>query len=173
MHIDIKYNQDLDEFTYDLSLEMRLKNYITKHFPLVYAIQTLAPIYLVGGSIRDLILAKHPKDLDFVILGKEQQDWVLKVFEAFHINYQLNRFGGYKFTYNDIPIDLWLTDDLFSSMEYNVDGLYYYLNTNTLLSLTFNDFENNGLKLVNPHNNIEKGRLKKLTKFEKEYKNTN
>ena len=74
MHIDIKYNQDLDEFTYDLSLEMRLKNYITKHFPLVYAIQTLAPIYLVEGSIRDLILAKHHKDLDFVILGKEQQD---------------------------------------------------------------------------------------------------
>lgn len=38
MKINIKYNINLDEFTSDSSLEMRLKNYIDKHFSLAYVI---------------------------------------------------------------------------------------------------------------------------------------
>ena len=67
MNIPIKYNDTLDEFTYDLSLQMRLENYINKHFYPAYIISSLAPIYLLGGSIRDLILARKPKDLDFIV----------------------------------------------------------------------------------------------------------
>ena len=58
-------------------------------------------------------------------------------------------------------------------MQYNVDGLYFDLRTNSLLSLTFDDFYKNGLKLINPENNIENGREKKLTKFERLYLNDN
>ena len=173
MKIDIKYNEYLDEFTYDLSLEMRLQNYINNHFFPAYTIAKLAPIYLVGGSIRCLIYAKKPKDMDFVVLGKEQLDWVLKVFKTYNIDFKLNRFGGYKFIYNDTEIDLWLAEDLLPSMQYNVDGLYFDLRTNSLLSLTFDDFNKNGLKLINPENNIENGREKKLAKFERLYLNNN
>lgn len=173
VNLDIKYNDELDEFTYDLSLVMRLRNYINNHFYPAYTISKLAPIYLVGGSIRDLMFAKKPKDMDFVVLGKEQLDWVLKVFNVFNIEYNLNRFGGYKFTYEDTEIDLWLADDLFSSMQYNVDGLYFDLRTNSLLSLTFADFNKNGLRLINPENNIENGREKKLIKFEEQYSKNN
>ena len=70
-------------------------------------------------------------------------------------------------------IDLWLTNDLLSSIQYNVDGLFFDLKNNSLLSLTFEDFINNGLKLVNPENNIEKVREKKLIKFEEKYKRDN
>lgn len=173
MNVDLKYNKCLDEFTYDLSLEMRLQNYINNHFYPAYIIAKLAPIYLVGGSIRSLIYAKKPKDMDFVILGKEQLDWVLKVFKACNIDFKLNRFGGYKFIYDNAEVDLWLAEDLFSSMQYNVDGLYFDLRTNSLLSLTFDDFNKNGLKLINLENNIENGREKKLIKFEKQYLNNN
>ena len=169
MNIDIKYNEDLDEFTYDLSLATRLKNYINNHFYPAYTISMLAPVFLVGGSIRDLISAKRPKDMDFVVLGKDQLDWILTVLGRFNIKFNLNRFGGYKFVYGDTEIDLWLTEDLFSSMQYNVDGLYFDLRTNTLLSLTFDDFTKNGLKMINPENNIENGREKKLIKFENQY----
>ncbi len=169
MKIEIKYNEHLDEFTYDLSLAMRLQNYINNHFPPAYTIAKLAPIYLVGGSIRCLIYAKKPKDMDFIVLGKEQLDWVLKVFKTYNIDSKRNRFGGYKFTYDDTEVDLWLAEDLFSSMQYNVDGLYFDLRTNSLLSLTFDDFNKNGLRVINPENNIENGREKKLTKFEKQY----
>lgn len=171
MNIPIKYNDVDDEFINDLTLQMRLENYIKRHFYSAYIIARLVPIYLVGGSIRDLIYAKRPKDLDFVVLGKENLDWIMQVFEKFGINYSFNSFGGFKFEYNNIKIDLWLNDDLFSSMQYNVDGLFFNLNNNSLLSLTFEDFVNNGLKLLNSENNIEKGREKKLVIFERNYLN--
>lgn len=170
MNIDIKYNNN-QEFIHDLSLQMRLKNYINYHFYPAYVISELAPIYLVGGSIRDLINATKPKDLDFVILGQEHLDWVLTVLNAYKIKFTLNKFGGYKFTYNNTEIDLWLTEDLFSSMQYNLDGLYFDLRTNSLLSLTFADFYENGIKLINPENNIYNGREKKLNKFAQNYLN--
>lgn len=171
MIINIKYNENEDEFTNDLTLEMRLSKYINKHFYPAYIISSLAPIYLLGGSIRDLILAKEPKDLDFIVLGKEHLDWVLKVLNRFDIELKLNKFGGYKFNYEGTSIDLWLADDLFSSIQYNVDGLFFDLRTKSLESLTFNDFINNGLREVNPNNNIKNGREKKLIKFQNEYLN--
>ena len=101
-----------------------------------------------------------------MVLNKENLDWVLKVLEKFNINYTLNRFGGFKFNYKGTDIDLWLAEDLYSAIEYNVDGLFYDIKTDRLLSLTFEDFLNNGLKLINPENNIEKGRKLKLLEFE-------
>ena len=97
---------------------------------------------------------------------KVQIEWVLQVLEVYNISYTLNRFGGYKINYNDTVVDLWLAEDLFSSQQYNVDGLYFDLRTNFLLSVTFDDFRKNGLKEVNKENNIENDRLKKLVKFE-------
>lgn len=169
MKIEIKYNEEIDEFTSDLTLETRLKKYIKSHFYPAIAISSLAPTYLLGGSIRDLILASHPKDLDFVVLGIENLDWVLQVLTKFNIKYEKNRLGGFKFNYEGTDIDLWLTNDLFSSIEYNIDGLFYDVKNNSLLSLTFEDFLSNGIKKINEENNIEKGRLLKLEKFAKTY----
>lgn len=66
---------------------------------------------------------------------------------------------------------MWITDDLFSSIQYNVDGLLYSLNKDTLVSLTFDDFNKNGIREVN--NNIENNRIIKLLKFEEECKKLN
>ena len=174
MKIDIKYNENFDEFTNDLTLQMRVENYIRKHFLPVYAISAITPVYLLGGSIRDLIYAKHPKDMDFVVMGEENLDYILSFFEKFNINYRYNSFGGFKFNYNDVEIDLWVTNDLFSAIEYNVDGLFYDLNNNSLISLTFDDFMKNGLKLINSSNNNPKSeRNKKLIKFDKEFRSDN
>lgn len=38
MVLKIKYNETKDEFTNDLSLEMRIKRYIHKHFEIAYTI---------------------------------------------------------------------------------------------------------------------------------------
>lgn len=69
--------------------------------------------------------------------------------------------------YAEKPKDL---DFVFSAIEYNVDGLFFDLKTNSLISLTFKDFIDNGLKLMNKENNIEKGRIEKLKKFEKRFR---
>lgn len=79
MEFNIKYNEKLDEFTSDLSLQMRIKNYIEHHFYPVFAIATMAHTFLVGGSIGDLILAQTPKDMDFVVLGTENNDLILSL----------------------------------------------------------------------------------------------
>lgn len=168
MKINIKYN---DEFPQDSSLEMRLKKYINKYFPIAYIISEFAPIYLVGGTIRDLICARRPKDMDFVVIGKEHFDEVLKILDDYNIKLGLNKLGGYKFNYEGIEVDLWQAEDLFPSIQYNVDGLFFDLKTNSLLSITFEDFIKNGLKLINPENNIENGRENKLKLFEEEYLN--
>lgn len=165
----IKYNDIDDEFMLDLSLEMRLDRYIKNHFYPAKAISTLSPIYLIGGGIRDLMNAKIPKDLDFVVLGEDEK-WIQEVFKAFKIEPGRNRFDGFKFEYNDTIIDLWLTKDLFSAMQYNVDGILYDVKNKRMISLTYNDFLKNGLREINPENNIDNGRVKKLLKFEKEHK---
>lgn len=58
MNVDIKYNDNKDKFTYDFNLETRFKKYIEKHFYPAFTISDLCQIYLIGGSIRDLIYAK-------------------------------------------------------------------------------------------------------------------
>lgn len=171
MKIKIFYNDKEDEFSRDLCLEDRLKKYIEKSFYPAFVIAHLSDIYLLGGSIRDLIFAKEPQDLDFVVLGKENKEWVLQVLNKFNVNYEINRLGGYKFTYNGTKVDLWLSDDLFSSIEYNVDGLFYNLKNNSMLSVTFQDFMDNNLRKVNENNNIDKGRILKLEEFAKRYLN--
>lgn len=173
MEVHLHYNKQEDEFSRDLSLGGRVRNYIKKNFYPAYAIAMLAPVYLVGGAIRDLLYAKKPKDLDFVVLGSDNLEWVQMVLEKYAISYTLNRFGGFKFQYNGVAIDLWLAEDLFSSMQYNVDGLFFDVRNNSLLSFTFNDFLQNGVRLVNGENNIEKGRELKLSAFEKKIRKEN
>ncbi|MBD9085640.1 hypothetical protein EGP64_03115, partial [bacterium] len=95
---------------------------------------------------------------------------ILEIFQKYNINFAYNRFGGYKINYHGTQIDLWTNNDLYSAIQYNVDGLFFYLNDNILLSFTFDDFKKNGLRLINKDNNIEKGRKEKLIQFEQNFK---
>lgn len=171
MVLEIKYNDTDDEFMQDINFQMRIQRYIKNHFFPAYTISKRSNIYLLGGGIRDLLVAKTPKDLDFVVLGNDEE-WINEVLKIYKIHPDRNRFGGFKFEYNGTKIDLWLSEDLFSAIQYNIDGLIYDVKNNSLISLTFADFLKNGLRLVNPNNNIEKGREKKLLKYESEYKDS-
>lgn len=163
LKIKVKYNNE--------TLEKRIENYIKNNFEVAYEIASFVPVYLLGGAIRDLIMDNVPKDLDFIVLGMEYSKDILEVLNKYKIDFNYNHFGGYRINYNGVHVDLWASNDLFSAVQYNVDGLFFYLNDNNLISFSFDDFVKNGLKLINPDNNIEKGREKKLLQFEKDYKN--
>lgn len=169
MILEIKYNDNDDEFMQDIDFKMRIQRYIENHFYPAFTISRLSNIYLLGGGIRDLLVGKISKDLDFVVLGSDEE-WINEVFRIYKIHPDRNRLGGFKFEYNGTKIDLWLSEDLFSAIQYNIDGLLYDVKNNSLISLTFDDFLKNGLRLINPNNNIEKGREQKLLKYESEYK---
>ena len=82
--------------------------------------------------------------MDFVVLGSDEE-WINEVFRIYKIHADRNRLGGFKFEYNGTKIDLWLSEDLFSAIQYNIDGLLYDIKNNSLISLTFADFLKNGL----------------------------
>jgi len=153
----------------NISLEKEIKMYINQHFPVAYTIAKLAPVYLVGGAIRDLMFSSIPKDLDFVVLGLEHYDWMMEVLEFYKIEYCKNKMNGYKFSYQNVEIDLWCSSDLFSSLQYNIDGLFFSLETNSFLSVTFDDFVKRGLRMINEENNISNGREEKLIQFQKRF----
>lgn len=72
MDLEIKYNDNADEFMRDINFQMRIQIYIENHFYPAYTISKHSNIYLLGGGIRDLLVAKIPKDLDFVVLGNDE-----------------------------------------------------------------------------------------------------
>lgn len=153
----------------NISLEDKIKNYIKDNFNIIYELAKEMPIYLVGGSIRSLMLSLEPKDLDFIVLGCEYKDKLSKLINKFDMKYSYNKFGGYKIKYGEIVVDIWTNNDLFSAVEYNADGIFYYVNNDVIVSLTFDDFIKNGVKKVNELNNIETTRINKINEFHKKY----
>lgn len=50
------------------------------------------------------------------------------------------------------------TKDLFSAIEYNLNGLFYDVSNHQILSFSYYDFLKNGIQKINSGNNIENGR---------------
>lgn len=63
-------------------------------------------------------------------MGRDNIDFINLLFEKLNIKYTYNKLGGFKFNYNNTEVDLWLTDDLLSAIQYNVDGLFFNLKDN-------------------------------------------
>lgn len=157
-------------------LEEKIDIFIKEKFNIIYAISMIYQTYLIGGTIRDLMLEKEPRDMDFVFhsMNDNEAELYLKRFiNMFNLEYSLNHFNGYKIVYNDMEIDLWHTKDLFNSIEYNADGLLYDIENHQLISLTFDDFLKNGPRKINATNNLNNkshDRMLKLQKFHEELK---
>ena len=45
----------------------KVRKYIIENFPLAIEISNIAPIFLIGGALRDIELLTSPKDLDFEV----------------------------------------------------------------------------------------------------------
>lgn len=58
-------------------------------------------------------------------MGRDNIDFINLLFEKLNIKYTCNKLGDFKFNYNNNEVDLWLTDDLLSAIQYNVDGLFF------------------------------------------------
>mgnify|MGYP001515517692 CR=1 FL=1 len=102
----------------------KVRKYIIENFPLAIEISNIAPIFLIGGALRDIELLTPPKDLDFVVLS--DTDEIIKTFiEKNNLKYKINKLGGYKIYNNTVVVDLWNTNDLLKSIEYNIEGLFY------------------------------------------------
>ena len=97
------------------------------------------------------------------------------VISKYNLKFEINKLGGYKIFYNDIIVDLWSTNDLLKSIEYNIEGLFYDVKNDLLIPFGYYDAIENGLRQINPNNNIlddEKKKNRKV-KFENYIKSKN
>ena len=120
----------------------KVRKYIIENFPLAIEISNIAPIFLIGGALRDIELLTPPKDLDFVVLS--DTDEIIKTFiEKNNLKYKINKLGGDKIYNNSVVVDRWNTNDLLKSIEYNIEGLFYdikndYIKCSTLYIVIIN-----------------------------------
>lgn len=147
-----------------------IDDYLEQNFNQVYDFKFKGQLYLVGGAVKDILIGKEPKDLDFVILSYRESN--IKDFINKHeFNYNQNSFGGYKLLYNFLKIDMWQTNDLFKIVKYNLDGLFYDVVNKQIISFGFIDgIENNELIEINsslshPNKNREIERNNKLKEY--------
>ena len=88
---------------------MNLKEYI--NHPVFLAIRDVAAekgisAFVIGGFVRDLILKRHSKDIDVVVLGSglDMAEWVANKFNVKKVSFYKN-YGTAAFVYNDLEIE--------------------------------------------------------------------
>lgn len=137
---------------------IELKKFIYVNFPDIYFFvkDTDLCIYMLGGAVKDIINNIKPKDLDFVILNYNNNynyvdDFIKILPNTYKIN--KNKFGGTKINTQKIEIDIWQTNDLYKAIEYNLDGLFYDINQNKIISFGYvHGIENSMLIQLNDNN---------------------
>lgn len=160
---------------------MKLKNslldkFLSKNLDIFLNFNFKGILYLTGGAVRDLLfLNKKPKDIDFVILTQEKNN-IKNFIKENKLKYTLNSFGNYKISYNNFEIDIWSTNDLYKTMQYNLDGLFYDIKNKSFIVFGFfKALEKRKLIELNPIRHPIKKRRKerknKLKDFLKIYKN--
>ena len=103
-------------------------------------------VYLYGTCITDLYFGIKPRDFDCVV-DIENSDDILKFLEYIKVPFERTTFGGYRFEYNGIKIDIWnLKDsyevpdadykitDLLKTWTLNVQSVLYDISRKQLLS---------------------------------------
>lgn len=114
-------------------------------------------IFVVGGTIRDLVIKKKsPRDIDLIIDTNEDLGRILCDYQ--HVI--LNRFGGYKITIDNLEFDIWrmnehwafrekLLEQKQNNLKYstflNFDSIFYNFKSKKFDSDIFNNCLNNKL----------------------------
>lgn len=143
----------------------------SENLDFIERLSTTGDLLFFGGSIRDLCISpestKMPRDFDIAIKFNNKEEFN-KIVEDY--NFEINRFGGYKFHTSNIDFDIWdlnntwafnntdLTpseENLARSVYLNIDGIVYNFNKNILYDDIFRSSINNS-KLditleINPH----------------------
>lgn len=154
---------------------INLKNFIFDNFPDIFHFAESDDfcIYMSGGAVKDVINQTRPKDLDFVILSYDNNhDYVCDFIKTLPHTYTIskNKFNGTKINNGKTQIDIWQTNDLYKSVEYNLDGLFYDIRQNKLISFGYvHGIENSVLIQLNNNNkglideSKRQNRINKLT----------
>jgi len=108
-------------------LGYKINEYLLENYPLFFNGRFGKDLYVCGGVIRDLMLDKDPKDIDFFMIDNK------KAINSFISRNQLyhtkNSFGNAKVLYDGVDVDLMSVKASSDLVVYNADGLFYNLST--------------------------------------------
>lgn len=167
---------------YNEELKVKIDNLIKEKCNILYDSKFNGRIFLLGGAIRNLILNKKVKDLDFNILTDEVDECekdIASFIKSNNLNYAYNIFGGYKFLYNDMEVDIFAINDFAESAKYSIDGAAYDINNREfLIQGTINSLQSRKIlrvkNLIKKNENfIDANRRRKLINFTKTITNSN
>ena len=155
-------------------LSNKLNNFLQENYSEFVNYPFNKDLYVLGGTIRDVMLDKKPKDVDFLFFDNEAE--MFKFLDDTKIKYALNSFGTPKIDYNGKMVDMMSKQNPYNLLMYNVDGLFYNCTKSKFMLLGFENFaETRSLKLLygdsghpNPARTLE--RQVKLRKFTRELK---
>lgn len=161
-------------FDFIVNSKYKIDDYINKNFKCIYEYNFKSEIYLLSGAIFDIIKDKKPKDMDFVVISKDDKE-IYEFIKHNNFNYLKNSFGGYKINDNSTIVDIWNVESLEECFQYNVDGLVYNIKDKQIISLGFSDALRVGkVELINtskvhPNPSRELERYNKVVKILNEY----
>lgn len=95
-------------------------------------------IFLCGGFLRDVMVGKKSKDIDFFYIGEKKI--VMNFLIDNSLIYKLNSFGNPKILYENKEIDFAIGNKFKDMTLYNVDGLFYDINKHKFVLAGFKDF---------------------------------
>ena len=112
----------------------KIDSYLHKNFDIIFDFKFNGIMLLIGGAVKDLIMGEPINDLDFVLLTQEKPN-IEKFLKKNKIQYKLSKYKRYHFIYNDIQIDMAVTNDLYCSGNLNTDMLFYYIDEKQIIPI--------------------------------------
>ena len=135
--------------------EYTFPNYVTSIYNLFR--QNGYPLFLVGGSVRDMLMNRQPDDYDFC--GPATADEIIRILESNSIEYDDSyTFLGYVIAYCDgEKVDILtyhgnsMYDDA-ASRDFTMNALYYDIGNKEILDFFtgYEDIHNHIIRAVSP-----------------------
>lgn len=116
----------------------KIDKIIHEKFPIIYEYEFNGLILLFGGAVKDIIMNRQVKDLDFILLTTKD-DEIKKFVEHYNFNCKKLIYKGYKINYNDMDIDLTYTNDLFEAGHLSTDFLFFAVKRKVLIPMGIKD----------------------------------
>ena len=126
----------------DLKLKTLIKNNLKDNFPQILDWKFKNPTYMIGGSIKDIMLNKVYKDLDFIQLSNSKYE-IIDFINYNKFNTIKNSFGDDKIILNNLTIDFFKVNDLFDILEFDYDGLIYDIVNDKIIYCGYTNSINN------------------------------
>lgn len=108
-------------------LGYKINEYLLENYPLFFNGRFSKDLYVCGGVIRDLMLDKDPKDVDFFMIdNKKEINSFIARNQLYHTK---NSFGNAKVLYDGVDVDFMSVNASSDLVVYNADGLFFNLAT--------------------------------------------